>query len=357
MVRVVDPPREIPLALQLKLLAHRDVTGSVFFLLPAAAALVAGASRPETGLRVVLFLAGSLFLFMGLKTALPALYRSVATLRRMRFGFVTLGRIVSCRLAWDSKRAEMPYREFLENWLVNVGRSQMGKAAGCFSTVVLGVFVVPLAVMVLIVAMAFVARSLGLPGGEAMAGDLDGPYLAKWIGGMLVFITVFVLFLHFTRRELVDKVVPYMEWLRLEGKPGPDDVFDDHAMRLVARAKERGIQISLKEPLPANYSGVELICKVEYSVMGEPCTAIARARLSNRLDPAGVEQLIFSPAEREKIDLFVGLPDEARIDDQGRWSSVPAVGPAALLTLTGAVAAVALAAFWWNASAFNAMFR
>lgn len=43
MVRVEDPPREIPLSLQLTLFAHRDVTGSVFFLLPAAAALIAGA--------------------------------------------------------------------------------------------------------------------------------------------------------------------------------------------------------------------------------------------------------------------------------------------------------------------------
>src|SRR5438094_10653278 len=100
-VRVADPPREIPLGLQLRLLAHRDVTGSLFFLVPAAAALLAGASRPGAGVRIVLFLIGSLFLFVSLKTAVPALYRSVATLRRMRFGFVTLGRIVSCRLAWD----------------------------------------------------------------------------------------------------------------------------------------------------------------------------------------------------------------------------------------------------------------
>jgi hypothetical protein len=166
-----------------------------------------------------------------------------------------------------------------------------------------------------------------------------------------------VLFLlRLKRRELVDKVVPYMEWRRL-AQPGKHDVYDEQAMRLVAMAKEHGAQVSLKVPLPENYSGVELVCSVEYSVMGERCTATARARLSNRLDPAGVEQLIFNPTLREEIDLFVGLPDEARIDAQGRWSSMPAMGPAVLLTLTGVVTVVALLAFWWNVSAINAMFR
>src|SRR2546430_14787675 len=112
-VRVADPPREIPLGLQLRLLAHRDVTGSLLFLVPAAAALLASASHPVVGVRIVLFLIGSLFLFVSLKTALPPLYRSVATLGRMRFGFMTLGGIVSCRPAWARTRAETPYRDFL----------------------------------------------------------------------------------------------------------------------------------------------------------------------------------------------------------------------------------------------------
>jgi hypothetical protein len=356
MVRLVDPPREIPLALQLKLLAHRDVTGSLFFLLPAAAALVGGAFIPETALRVVCFVVGSVLLDKGQKLALPALYRSVATLRRMRFGFVTLGRIVSCHLAWDSKRAEMPYREFLEDWVVNMGRSQMGKLFGCLATILVVVFVVPMVLITLIAAIAFVAGALGLPGGAAMAGDLDGPYLAKWSGAMLLFIALLMLFLRFNRRQLMDQVAPYMEWRRL-AHPGTHDVYDEQAMRLVAQAKERGAQISLKVPLPEDHSGIELVCKVEYSVMGERCAATARARLSNRLDLAGVEQLIFIPAEREKIDLFVGLPDEAGIDAQGRWSSVPAVGTAVLLTLTGAVTVLALAAFWWHLLAISAMLR
>ena len=189
-----------------------------------------------------------------------------------------------------------------------------------------------------------------------MAGDLDGPYLAKWAAMGAGFIALVMLFLRFWRRGMADQVVPYMEWRRLM-QPGANDVYDEHAQRLAALAKERGEQISLKAPLPENSSGIVLMCKVEYSVMGERRTSAGRAPLSNRLDPAGIERLIFHPAERKTIELFVGLPDEARIDAQGQWSSVPVLGPSVQLALTGATAAVAFAAFCWHVLAHIEMFR
>lgn len=356
MIRIEDPPRKIPIGLRLKILVHRDVSGSLFFLLPAAAALIAGALSPETGVRAALLLVGSLFLVMGLKTALPALLRAAATLKRMRLGFVTMGRIVSCHLAWDGKRAEMPYREFLENWVVNVARSQTGKAAGCITVIFVTVFVVPLVLMMLVAAIAFAASFLRSPRGVPMAGELDGADLAKFFAMGLVFVGILFLFLRAGRQSAVDAVVPYMEWRRL-AQPGKYDVYDEHAVRLLALAKERGEQISLKEPLPESHSGVELVCKVDYSAMGERCTATGRARLSNRLDPAGVERVIFNNRERDKIDLFAGLPHEACIDAQGRWSDVPALGCAALLALTGTVAVVATAAFLRNVYLLHAMFK
>lgn len=347
MIRIVDPPREIPTGLRLRILAHRDVTGSIFLLLPAAAALAAGVPSPGTGIRIGLVFVGSLFLLQGLKTALPALSRSLATLKRMRFGFVTMGRIVSCHLAWDGKREEKPYREFLENWTVNMARSQMGKAMGCVAVIVVAIFVVPLALMMLTVVVVFAVNYLQHPESAAMAGSLDGATIGKFVAMGLVFIAVLFLFLRASRRSAVDAVAPYMEWRRL-AQPGKDAVYDEHAKQLVELAKERGEQISLKEPLPENYSGVELVCKVDYSAMGERCTATGRARLSNRLDPAGVERLIFSNLERGKIDLFAGLPDEASIDAQGQWADAPAAGSAAQLALTGTAAIVAIAALLWN---------
>jgi hypothetical protein len=267
----------------------------------------------------------------GAGTALPALSRSLATLERMRSGSVTLGRIVSCHLAWDSSRQEMPYREFLEDWVVKVSKSQMGKATGCFSKAFILVFIAPLALGMLIVALVLVAGALNIHlGDEPLPVDLDVPYLKRWLGMGLLTTAAILAYLRLSRKAAVDAVEPFMK---------------SEARRLTI---ERGEPVLLKAPLPADYSGVELICKLEYSVMGEPCTAVARARLSNRLDLAGVERVIFNPVKRGQVDLFAGLPDEARIDESGRWSDVPSPGSALWLVLTGTVAAAAIAALLWN---------
>lgn len=355
-IQLADPPREIPLGLQLKLLASRDVTGSLLYFVPAAAALIGAAYRPEIAAKIALISIGAVFLVLGLRTALPALVRAMRTLGRMRYGFLTLGRIVSCRLAWDRKRAEMPYAEFLSNWAVNVGKSQMGKGIGCLSSIVVAVFVVPFVLMMLIAATALVMKLLHVPLGDAVAGEVDAPFLAQWIAMVVFVVAVTLLYLHYNRRQWVKAVEPYMEWRRL-AQPGKDDVYDEDAMRLVESAKERGVQISLKEPLPENYSGVELICRAEYSVRGERCTGEGRVRLSNRLDPAGVERLLFHPVRREKVIFFAGLPEEVRVDTRGQWESVPAVGPAVALALTGLVAGAALVGFGLHVPGMMAIFR
>jgi hypothetical protein len=356
MIRIVDPPRDIPLGLRLKVLAHRDATASAMYFVPAAAALLIGARFPGTAPRIMLLVVGSIFLFLGLQATLPALFRSLATLGRMRLGFVTMGRIVSCHLAWDRKSKEMPYGEFLEDWVVNISRSQMGKAIGCLTMVVVTVFGLPLLLVMLVAVIAYVASLLGSPGGTAMAGELDGQDLAKFVGMGLVFFGVLFLFLRAGRKEAVDAVVPYLEWRRL-AQPGTNDAYDEHAIRLVAMAKEHGEQVSLKAPLPEDHSGVELVCKVEYYAMGELCTGTGRVRFSNRLDPAGVERVIFNNLDRGKVDFFAGLPDEAQIDAQGRWSDVSPYGPALLLALSGGAAIVAIEALLRIAFLLQAAFK
>lgn len=356
MIRIVDPPREVPVGLQLRILMHRHVHGSVYWFLLAAATLVAGTMHPGTGVQIGLLMLGSLLLAMGLKAALPALVRAAGTLKRMRLGFETMGRIVSCRLDWDDKRMEMSYRDFLENWTVNVVRSQSGKAAGCLSTVVVAVFVIPLVMMMLVAVVAYVAGFLKSSGSAVMAGAWSGSDLATFCGMGLGFIAMVLLILRAARRSVTGAVVPYMEWRRL-AHPGTNDAYDDDAMRLVALAKERGEQISLKEPLPERYPGVELVCTVEYSAMGEACTATGRARLSNRLDPAGVERILFNNLERDKVDLFAGLPDEAGLDAQGCWRDAPAFACAVHLGVTGAAAVVAIAAFLRNVTLLQVTFN
>ena len=143
--KLADPPREIPLGLRLRLLTPYDVTGTMMFTIPAAVLLVLAAAGPwKTAPRIGLVVVGSLFLLLTLQSVLPALVRAIATLRRMRNGFLTVGRIVSCHLAWEKKRAEMDYQQFLGNWTVNLARSQMAKAIGCFTTLVMWIFFVPL---------------------------------------------------------------------------------------------------------------------------------------------------------------------------------------------------------------------
>src|SRR6266850_7370733 len=136
--KLADPPREVPPGLRLKILTPYEVTGTMVYTVPALLLLgMAAVGDWPKAPRIGMVIFGSLFLLLALQSALPAFVRAMATLRRMRYGFLTVGRIVSCHLAWEKKRAETAYVEFLENWVVNVGRSQMAKATGCFTTLVL----------------------------------------------------------------------------------------------------------------------------------------------------------------------------------------------------------------------------
>ena len=327
----------------------------MFYLLPAAVVLVVSAFTAEsTGTRVLFATFGFGFLVMGLKTALTALDESAAILRRMRFGFVTLGRIVSCRPALDRKGAEIPYRDFLENWTTIVSNFQFNQLSGCLSSLLSCLtFVttsVPLAVAGLLLTVVYFA----LPAGWVGADGLDRPYIAKFIVGGLVIGYLISLFRRHIRLMFGGKFV--LE-LPSRAQPGKDDVYDTNAMSLATYAKEGGAKISLKYPLPAydNNPLLEVICNVEYSVMGKPCSATARVPLSNRLKLTSVEQLLFIPAEPGEIDLVAGLPSEVRIDAQGQWSDVPDFSAGVQLSVTGAVALVALAALCWHVLAFFEM--
>ena len=64
MIRIVDPPREIPFGLQLQILMHRDVSGSVLFS-SCRCGVVAGAMKPGTGAQFGLLVPGSILLVTG----------------------------------------------------------------------------------------------------------------------------------------------------------------------------------------------------------------------------------------------------------------------------------------------------
>jgi hypothetical protein len=134
-----------------------------------------------------------------------------------------------------------------------------------------------------------------------------------------------------------------MQWRKLTN-PGEDAVYDADGARLVREAKEKGADLSLKEPLPKEYSGIELICQVEYSLQGVKQAGEGRLRLCDRLDLAGVEALLFDPARPADVIFMGGLPAEVGLDEFGRWKDVQAPMSTILLVLTALVGGATLLA-------------
>ena len=348
MNRLVDPPRAVPRGLVLKVLADSGAPSSLFWFVPAAATLVIVAmrSRMDISLQALLVFFGLVMVGLGFIAALPDLYRGLAALRRMRTGVETTGRIVACRLAWDGKGNDVPYRAFLEDWLVQTTQSQMGKATGCLIKMFVVVLGFPMLIVVLLLAVAAVMNFPMLAAGGTMGG-VTLRDVGAFIGMAVLGSILTAVMMYFLRRDTLDTARDYIEWARKQ--PSHAGGHDPATIALLASAREQAQDLQLKDPLPKDGTGVDLICRVEYSVMGELRTASARARFSDRLDLAGVERLLFNPLDQGKVTLFVGLPAEARSDELGQWRDVPSAVTGTKLALVAAVAMVATAALLRNA--------
>ena len=356
MNRIVAPPREVPTGLGLKILADSGVPSSLFWFVPAAATLITSAMRPgmDVTLQALLEFFGMLMVAMGYFAVVPDVARALATLRRMRTGVETTGHIVACRLAWDGKKAELPYRTFLEDWLGRTTQSQMGKATGCLAKLVFLLVVVPVLLIALTVTVAAFIDFPMLAAGGTMGGVTLHDAEA-FIGMALAGSILIGLMLHFLRRDKQDTAARYIEWARAQ--PAQASGLDPATIALVSSAREQARDIALKEPLPKDGTGIELICRVEYSAMGELRSASGRAHFCDRLDLAGVERLLVDPLDERNVLLFVGLPDAAHTDELGEWRDIPAAASGIKLALVVAVALVATAALFRNALALYSHFH
>src|SRR5689334_16019458 len=103
-IRLADPPREIPSGLNYLLLAQTTAMGSVLLYAIALALIMISFGFP-TAPRLGLLMIAAILLYSCLRAALPAMWRTAQALGCMKDGFMTVGRIVSCRLAWDKGKA------------------------------------------------------------------------------------------------------------------------------------------------------------------------------------------------------------------------------------------------------------
>jgi hypothetical protein len=313
------PPRDVPRGLELRMLG-RTVDPSLVFSIPAAVVLCATAIvRPPMAGRIVLLIVGLVLLYPAWRLAIPPLRRAMRTVRRMRLGSATLGRMVTARFEWDSRGAAKPYGEFIGNYVVMLARSQVNKVTGC----VIGCFgfalLIPFTLVIVAVGIALVLNKLGV-GHVTVEGDASFAYFAKFVGGSVLFFLTSGIYIWWWRRDIANQAEAMVEEARAESAGGRDFP-DAHTRQLMAMARDPGVEIPLKEPLPAaSASNAWLICGVEYSAGGAKQLAETRVPLTSELNLHAIEPLLFEQARPGEVDLFLMLSREAAIE-VGQWKS------------------------------------
>ena len=324
----------MPLGVRLRLLAHHDVTGTLWFTLPAAAMLLAAAiGEPLRGARTALVVFGAVLLLLGIRLGLPALRRGMRRVRRLESGTLTLGRIVSCRLEGQPERDAKPYAEFLRKYAAIVSARGLSLGLGC----VFKLFVLPIAAIAGLMIIAFVITAIARVFIPAIdAGDMDfDNFLRVCLGfaGMLVMVLVI-------RESWRKAAVPLVDaYLKNELRNAMAEE-DEHERERIQKALDEAAAVGLDAPLPERSDrGIPITCKVEYVAMGKPRTATGSAVIGDHLNLAGVEPLLFDPSSTGEVELFAGLSPRIKVKD-GRWRPIRWVPTATRLAIAGGVMAL-----------------
>jgi hypothetical protein len=300
----------------LKVLATSGVKKCLLGFIPAALLLIHAPLLFDTGERAAAVLLAAVFVLLGLWMALFASARAARTLRMMRHGLAAEGKIISCRLASESK--ETPYAEFLPNWMVHQSAPQAKVIHGFKWTVV--AFVALLFVLLFLVAVALAV--MNVLGATSFLNAKDALTLSLWIGSALVLAL------------LTAGMVFMSRW------------------RNAKEAAEEAANTEFIAPNPVrdalppeSYAGIALYCTVEYLVQGERRSAKARALLSARLDRSGTVPLLYPSSGRGRVVLLAGLPHQASVDARGQWEPVSISKYPVGLIVTGLIACATLAGF------------
>jgi hypothetical protein len=322
---LAPPPRTVPRGLQLRLYSHRDILWCWALLIPAAALVFlipAGASDTR---RAVMAIGAAVLWLLALKLAVHPLLRAREAIGLMRDGNLTTGRVVASRFVWDKKKRELPHAQMLSGWQSEISRSQMRKAWGFASVFFLPVLVIPV-LFVLGMSAALVMRMLGF---ETMTDDLVGPAFAMVVSTIVLLVVCGVVWWLFGRL-LVGKF----------GSPEPP--------------AERDAWTGPATILPPD-GAIELACRVSYDAGGDKLAAEGRVFLSDRLNRAGNEPLLYDRLEPGKVLLLAGLPPDVETDAVGRWADSTKGGVA--LGVVAILAAAVLAGILLQAPAVIAATR
>ncbi len=336
--RIAEAPRDIPSVVVMAVLADRDFTASLMFLLPAAAAAIGALNAESTGLGWLLLVVDALLFLLGMRLALRALIRSIPTLHRMRTGALALGRITACRHEWQKEKEDMPYEKFLPAWVTYTNDSRVDKASGCLANAIVACVVMP----ILLTAFGFFLVLLLQATGSGIAARAGGPYvgdLDTWTALALAFaVVVASVVIVIAAKALGSKVL----------RPGTGKIrptvdkenagHDDAENSLAASA---GAPMVPEAPLPSYESAAELLVQAEYSVVGARHAGKGRLRFSDRIDLTGVEPLLHSRSHRGPVLFLASLPPNVQIGARGEWEGTfeaLAIFNVALMAITAGIA-------------------
>ena len=344
--RISDPPRRVPLGVKLALFDHREITTSLNWSLPAAVCLLLSAiAQPLRGARIALVLVGTVCLILSMRRSVPRISKALDTIKRMRYGRLTLGRIVECGMGWGPLRGRRPFAEFLKKWDAVDDYTYPRYMFGCLFTFFGLLFVLPMGAFLVLFGLALVMKALNVPG-VTFEGDFSFSYFLQALG-----MTILAVIMFFVVRFIM------IIYLMVKGDQIANERLAPQDQVSVAASLERELREAFSmqlpkpekaKPFPDDNLDWKLNCKVEYPGAGKAQVAKATARFSYRLNRSGIEPLLFHPAIPAEVDLLQALPPQVILSG-GNWIELPVARPAVMLAITALVYLTALTALAYEA--------
>jgi uncharacterized membrane protein len=333
---------------KLALFDHREITTSLNWSIPATVCLLLSAiAQPLRGARVALVIVGAVCLLLAMRRSVPRISRALDTIKLMRWGRLSLGRILKCGMGWGPLSGMVPFADFVKKVDAVDDYTYPRYLFGCLFGFIGIMMAIPAVGFVVMLVLAFLMKLLNVRG-VTFQGDYSFAFFVQSIGMVIVVVLMF-----FLVRFIM--IIVYM--MKLDEVANEDRGPEEQVSK--AAALERELRVAFSLPMPKSGQQKEfpdenldwmLACKVEYPGIGKIRAADAPAHFSPRLNRSGVEPLLFHPGMPGRIELLVGLPVQIALAN-GEWVALPVAGPAFKLAITAVVFLLALTALGYEALA------